>query len=64
MNQVWSADITYVRLLRGFVYLVAVITWYSRYVLSWEVSTTIESEFCERVESIVADVQAGDLQYG
>jgi putative transposase len=46
VNQVWSADITYVRLLGGFVYLVAVIDWYSRYVLSWEVSTTLESEFC------------------
>ena len=46
VNQVWSADITYVRLLGGFVYLVAIIDWYSRYVLSWEVSTTMESEFC------------------
>lgn len=46
VNQVWSADITYVRLLGGFVYLVAIIDWYSRYVLSWEVSTTLESEFC------------------
>src|SRR5215831_1538697 len=46
VNQVWSADITYVRLLGGFVYLVAIINWYSRYVLSWEVSTTMESEFC------------------
>jgi putative transposase len=46
VNQVWSADITYVRLLGGFVYLVAIIDWRSRYVLSWEVSTTMESEFC------------------
>lgn len=46
VNQVWSADITYIRLLGGFVYLVAIIDWYSRYVLSWEVSTTMESEFC------------------
>jgi putative transposase len=46
VNQVWSADITYVRLLCGFVYLVAIIDWYSRYVLSWEISTTMESEFC------------------
>jgi putative transposase len=45
-DQVWVSDITYVRLLGGFVYLVAVIDWYSRYVLSWEVSTTLESEFC------------------
>lgn len=46
VNQVWSTDITYVRLLGGFVYLVAVIDWYSRYVLSWEISTTMETDFC------------------
>ena len=46
VNQVWSTDITYIRLHGGFVYLVAVIDWYSRYVLSWEVSVTLESEFC------------------
>lgn len=46
VNQVWSTDITYVRLVGGFVYLVAVIDWYSRYVLSWEISTTMETDFC------------------
>jgi putative transposase len=45
-NQVWAADITYIRLGRGFVYLVAVMDWYSRYVLSWALSTTLESWFC------------------
>jgi len=45
-NQVWSTDITYVRLLRGFVYLVAIMDWYSRYVLSWEVSLSLENDFC------------------
>ncbi|WP_158499291.1 IS3 family transposase [endosymbiont of Acanthamoeba sp. UWC8] len=45
-NQVWSADITYVRLKQGFVYLVAIIDWYSRYILSWRVSISLESEFC------------------
>lgn len=45
-NQVWSTDITYIRLHGGFVYLTAVIDWYSRYVLSWEVSTTLETDFC------------------
>lgn len=45
-NQVWSADITYVRLKQGFVYLVAIIDWYSRYILSWKVSISLESEFC------------------
>lgn len=46
VNQVWSTDITYIRLQGGFVYLVAVIDWYSRYVLSWEISTTLETDFC------------------
>lgn len=45
-NQVWSTDITYVRLGRGFCYLVAVIDWFSRYVLSWEVATSLEGSFC------------------
>lgn len=45
-NQVWSADITYVPLARGFMYLVAVLDWYSRYVLSWEVSSTLDGDFC------------------
>ena len=46
VNQVWSADITYIRLHGGFVYLTAVMDWYSRYVLAWEVSNTLEGEFC------------------
>jgi putative transposase len=45
-DQVWSADITYVRMYRGWLYLVAVMDWFSRYVLSWELSTTLECEFC------------------
>ena len=45
-NQVWSTDITYVRLSRGFMYLVAVIDWYSRKVLSWRLSNTLDSGFC------------------
>jgi putative transposase len=43
---VWSTDITYVRLARGFAYLVAVIDWYSRKVLAWRLSNTLDSEFC------------------
>ena len=46
VNQVWSTDITYVRMHRGFCYLVAVIDWFSRYVLSWEVATSLEASFC------------------
>ncbi len=45
-NQVWSTDITYIRLPRGFVYLVAIIDWYSRKVLSWRVSNSMEASFC------------------
>jgi putative transposase len=45
-NQVWSTDITYIRLARGFVYLVAVIDWYSRRVLSWRISNSMEAVFC------------------
>ena len=45
-NQVWSTDITYVRLLEGFAYLVAVIDWYSRYVISWRISNTPDVDFC------------------
>lgn len=45
-NQVWSTDITYIRLRQGFVYLVAILDWFSRYVLSWSVSPTMEREFC------------------
>lgn len=45
-NQVWSTDITYIRMARGFVYLVAVIDWYSRKVLAWRLSNTLDSGFC------------------
>ena len=46
VNHVWSTDITYIRLNNGFVYLTAVIDWYSRYVLSWRLSTTLDAAFC------------------
>ncbi len=45
-NQVWCADITYIRLAKGFVYLTAVMDWHSRYVLAWEVSVTQDEGFC------------------
>lgn len=45
-NQVWSADITYIPMRRGFLYLVAVMDWHSRKVLSWRLSNTLESDFC------------------
>ncbi len=45
-NQVWSTDITYIRMRTGFVYLVAIMDWFSRYVLAWQVSISLEVEFC------------------
>jgi putative transposase len=46
INQVWSADITYIPMRSGFMYLMAVLDWYSRYVLSWELSNTLDGAFC------------------
>jgi putative transposase len=45
-NLVWGTDITYIRLNRGWLYLVAIMDWFSRYVLSWELSTSLEADFC------------------
>ncbi len=45
-DQVWSTDITYIRLRHGFVYLMAILDWFSRYVLSWKLSTSLDTEFC------------------
>jgi putative transposase len=45
-NQVWATDITYIRLERGFAYLMAIIDWYSRYVISWRLSNTLDNDFC------------------
>jgi len=46
-DQVWCADITYIRLLHGFIYLIAIMDWYSRYVLSRELSNTLDAHFCQ-----------------
>ena len=45
-NQVWAADLTYIPMAKGFVYLVAIMDWYSRRVLSWRLSNTMDSDFC------------------
>jgi putative transposase len=45
-NQVWSTDITYIRMEQGFLYLMAIMDWYSRYVLSWRLSNTLDKQFC------------------
>ena len=56
-DQVWCADITYIRLHRGFAYLVAVMDWYSRCVLAWELSNTLEASFC--VSALEAALASG-----
>jgi putative transposase len=58
VNQVWSTDITYIRMPRGFFYLVAVLDWFSRYVLSWSVSITLDTSFClEALDAALAVAQ-------
>jgi putative transposase len=57
VNQVWSTDITYIRMANGFVYVAAVMDWYSRYVLSWELSLTMELDFC--VETLKRALRRG-----
>jgi putative transposase len=54
-DQVWAADITYIPMARGFAYLVAIIDWHSRYVLSWRLSNTMDADFCiEALEEALA----------
>lgn len=61
-NQVWCADITYIRLAWGFVYLVAVVDWYSRCVLSWKLSNTLEASFCvEALQEAIDKYGAPDV---
>lgn len=61
-NQVWSTDVTYIRLARGFVYLVAVIDWYSRKVLAWQLSNTLDGSFCvECLESALGTHGAPEI---
>jgi putative transposase len=45
-NQVWATDITYIPMARGFVYLITIVDWFSRRVLSWRLSITLETDFC------------------
>ena len=45
-NEVWSADITYIPMDKGFMYLVAILDWYSRYVITWELSNSLSGQFC------------------
>jgi putative transposase len=56
-NQVWASDITYIPLRHGFLYLAAVMDWYSRYVLAWRLSNTLEGSFC--VDALQAALRGG-----
>ena len=57
-DQVWSSDITYIPLRRGFLYLTAVLDWFSRYVLAWRLSNTLEGSFClETLEAALRDAR-------
>ena len=56
-NQVWAADITYIPMARGFLYLVVIMDWYSRYVLSWRLSNTLDVDFC--VEALEEALRKG-----
>ncbi len=61
-NQVWAMDITYVAMARGFVYLAAVVDWYTRRVLSWRLSITMDTDFClEAVEEAIARYGKPDI---
>jgi putative transposase len=57
VNQVWSTDITYIRMAQGFAYLVAVMDWHSRFVLSWSLSVTMELDFC--LEALASALRQG-----
>ena len=57
VNQVWSTDITYIPMEKGFMYLVAIMDWYSRFVLAWQLSNSLEVDFC-------LDALEASFQYG
>jgi len=56
-NQVWSADITYIPMAQGFMYLVAILDWFSRYVVTWQLSNTLDGRFC--LEALESALQQG-----
>jgi len=60
-DQVWSTDITYIRLRYGFVYLMAIIDWFSRYVLDWELSISLEADFCIEALNRVLSIGRCDI---
>ena len=60
-NQVWGTDITFIRLETGWAYLVALIDWYSRYVLSWQLSSTLETDFCIKALSQALEIATPEI---
>ena len=58
VNQVWSTDITYIPMSNGFLYLCAIVDWYSRYILSWEISNTLTTDFC--VKALKTALKSGE----
>ena len=63
-DHVWASDIAYIRLRQGIVYLVAIMDWFSRYVLAWEASISLESAFClAALDWAIDDGATRDLQY-
>ncbi len=59
-DQVWSADITYIPMVQGFMYLVAILDWFSRYVVAWQLSNTLDGRFCrEALESALQQSKPG-----
>ena len=62
-NQVWCADITYILMRRGFLYLVAAMDWVSRKVLAWKLSNTMDTDFCIEALEDPQILSAGDLQF-
>jgi len=61
-NHVWSTDITYIKLRQGFIYLVAILDWYSRFVLSWKISNTLDVSFCiEALEEAIMYYGKSDI---
>jgi putative transposase len=63
-NQIWAKDITYIPMARGFVYLAAVVDWFSRRILSWRLSISTDTSFCiAAVEEAWCDMAGPDLQH-
>ena len=56
-NHVWSTDVTYIRLRHGFVYLIAIIDWFSRFVLDWQLSISLDADFC--IETLARVLKTG-----